>query len=348
MKYIIGLFVAILSFSFMTFNKPKGRATSKSIAGRGEKTFLQFNSANGAFINYPDGSYDESTAFKRAIKDLTEWNLDTISPTMIPEDRALAYKYYSDIPGVVWIEKLLFCDETEVSNLDWIEYIQLSHSTDRRGNANSTMKALNYNSNEQFYYFPVVNVSYEDAINYCKWRTDLISSNYNKQKGYSKESPEYTIFEFSLPSKEEWIKCAAFATDTINYPHLFTSDKVETRINKNAVSFLNRLGSKITETDLKFFNKEVKSDYPINSKRVKNSYLNLGTPFYVWDYPMNNFGIYNIMGNVSEMTSEKGIAKGGSFRDLFKDCTVNNEFKYTTPTDHIGFRCICKLKWPNK
>ncbi|MFT5917101.1 MAG: hypothetical protein ACI81T_003616 [Bacteroidia bacterium] len=85
-----------------------------------------------------------------------------------------------------------------------------------------------------------------------------------------------------------------------------------------------------------------------NCKRETNIFLNLEIPFYIWDYPTNNFSIYNITGNVSEMTSEKGIAMGGSFRDSFKDCRVNNEFEYNTPTDYIGFRCICKLKWPNK
>ncbi len=347
MKITVGLFLIIFCFGFV-LNKPNGRPTSMWIGGSGEKTFLQFNSSSGASINQLPGKYDESTAFKRVIKDLTDWSLDTISPTMIPKDRELAYKYYSDIRGVVWIEQLLFCDETEVSNLDWIEYLQLSGDTTKHRNGNPTMKELNYNFDSQFYYFPVVNISHENAMKYCKWRSELVTLNYNNQKSHSKNSFEYTVFEFSLPTKKEWIKCAAFATDTTSYPNLFVSQKTETKINKNAIPFLNRLGSYITKTHLTRFNKDIKSDYPFNCKRVENSYLNLEVPFYVWDYPNNNFGIYNIIGNVSEMIFEKGKAKGGSFRDIYSECTVNKQFEYTVPTDYIGFRCVCKLKWPNK
>lgn len=343
------VFVLIFCFSFV-LNKPKGRPTSTSIEGWGEKTHLIFNSPNGATVYWMKGNnnYDESSAFKRDPKDLTDWTLNGISPTLIPEDRELAYQYYSYVHGAVWIEKLLFCDETEVTNLDWYEYRQLSGQTIAHRNANGVMEEIKYNLNEQFRYFPVVNVSYEDAVKYCKWRTEIITSTYNNQKGFAKNSPEYTVFEFSLPTKDEWIKCAAFGTDTSKYPNIYTAKKTETKINKDAVGFLYLVGSRITEADLKQFNENIHNDYPFNCKREENTYLNLQTPFYVWDYPMNNYGIYNMLGNVSEMTAEKGIAKGGSFRDVYADCTVNHEFKYTTPADNIGFRCVCKLKWPNK
>ncbi|MGN6646271.1 MAG: formylglycine-generating enzyme family protein [Cytophaga sp.] len=340
----------IFCVSFV-LNKPQGRPTSTAVGTGGEKTNIKYNVEGGAAVYQFKGrykDYDESGAFKRYSKDVTDWTVHGISPLMIPEDRELAYKYYSYVPGAVWVEKLLFCDETEVTNLDWDEYRQLSGDTTTYRNANPAMEAMKYNISEQVYYFPVVNVSYEAAVRYCKWRTEVVTAYYNNLNGYMKKSPEYTVFEFSLPTKEEWIKCAASGTDTSKYPHVYTAKKIETKVNKDAVHFLQRLGSRITETDLKLFNENVHSDYPFNCKREENTWLNLETPFYVWDYPMNNLGIYNMLGNVSEMTLEKGIAKGGSYRDPYADCTVNHVFKYTSPADNLGFRCVCKLKWPNK
>ena len=125
---------------------------------------------------------------------------------------------------------------------------------------NLTMEKINYNFNSQFYYFPVVNISYEDAVAYCEWRTKIVTDRYNQEKGFSKDSQEYTIFKFRLPSKKEWLKCASFGTDTITYPHLFTKTDINTTIHKKSLSFLRLLGAKITENNIIEFNKFI--DFP--------------------------------------------------------------------------------------
>lgn len=340
----------LLAFAFMV-NHPKGRPTSQVVGSRGEKTHVDFNTVGGASIQFQEGMVDESTVFKRIVsgkEGITDWTLDTISPTLIPEDRELAYRYYAEIPGVVWIEKTLFCDETEVSNLDWLEYQQLSGHSRKQVPANPTMRKLNYNSNPQFYFFPVVNISYEEAVDYCKWRSKLVTENYNRRHNISRKDTAYTEFFYHLPTKEQWVKCASFATDTVNYPHVFTQKDLATKIDKNGLDFLRLLGANITEDNLKDFNKNVQADLAFNAKRTTNTYLNLEIPYYIWDYPTNNFGIYNIMGNVSEMTATKGIAMGGSFRDAYEECKVNKEVPYADPSEKVGFRCVCELKWPNK
>jgi len=58
---------------------------------------------------------------------------------------------------------------------------------------------------------------------------------------------------------------------------------------------------------------------------------------------VNKFGIYNIKGNVAEMTTEKGKAVGGSYVDKDdKDWTTYVQ-TYDEPTDWIGFRCVWEL-----
>ena len=57
----------------------------------------------------------------------------------------------------------------------------------------------------------------------------------------------------------------------------------------------------------------------------------------------NGYRLYNMIGNVSEMTAQRGIAKGGSWMDTDEDCTIKNNIPYSTPLPWLGFRCVCEL-----
>ena len=47
--------------------------------------------------------------------------------------------------------------------------------------------------------YPVVGISYEQAIEFCKWRTEMVSIFMAKSKKYA-----LIDFEYRLPSKKEW------------------------------------------------------------------------------------------------------------------------------------------------
>ncbi len=49
---------------------------------------------------------------------------------------------------------------------------------------------------------------------------------------------------------------------------------------------------------------------------------------------------WEVFGNVAEMTSEKGIAKGGSYINYAKQCHPDSVQHYTKPEAWLGFRCI--------
>lgn len=61
-------------------------------------------------------------------------------------------------------------------------------------------------------------------------------------------------------------------------------------------------------------------------------------PVYVSAYAPNDFGIFNLKGNVAEMTSEKGIAKGGSFAHFATEATPGSSQEYSKPELWLGFR----------
>ena len=53
-----------------------------------------------------------------------------------------------------------------------------------------------------------------------------------------------------------------------------------------------------------------------NMEKFKNHpvFKKIGSEaIHVWSFFPNNFKLYNVKGNVAEMTSVKGIAKGGSY-----------------------------------
>jgi len=51
-----------------------------------------------------------------------------------------------------------------------------------------------------------------------------------------------------------------------------------------------------------------------------------------------------MIGNVSEMVLEKGISKGGSWRNILEECRVGKDILYTKSEAWLGFRCVCILK----
>jgi len=70
--------------------------------------------------------------------------------------------------------------------------------------------------------------------------------------------------------------------------------------------------------------------------------INLTAP--VDSYWSNILGLYNVHGNLMEMTNKKGVARGGSFRSSLAELESNGEFTYEKPRDDLGFRCICIRK----
>jgi formylglycine-generating enzyme required for sulfatase activity len=57
----------------------------------------------------------------------------------------------------------------------------------------------------------------------------------------------------------------------------------------------------------------------------------------------NSYHLYNMIGNVAEMVSEKGIAKGGSFANTLEECKIINNQYYTKPERWLGFRCVAVI-----
>ena len=61
-------------------------------------------------------------------------------------------------------------------------------------------------------------------------------------------------------------------------------------------------------------------------------------------YSPNKLGIYDLFGNVSEMTITEGEAKGGNYNIFASKCHTDSVQKYCDPEKWLGFRCVAEEK----
>lgn len=154
--------------------------------------------------------------------------------------------------------------------------------------------------------YPAACISYEGAKAYCEWLT----KQYNLQRKRT-----YTQVVFRLPTEQEWRTAAGSGNAAAITP--FPNNKIQN--DKKCY-----LGN-IRPSEGRFFD-----DGGFHQVKVHS-------------YDPNKMGFYNTFGNVSEMTSTKGTALGGSWFDLFEDCTFDKKQQYSTPMPTIGFRVVMEI-----
>jgi|GEM_PF-261476 len=225
-------------------------------------------------------------------------------------------------PGTVQISTNLYFDETEVTNFSWLEYTTWmkkeygENSNEYKNSLPDTLvwrDVMHYNEPYVKYYFthaayrdyPVVGISYEQAVAYCKWRTDRVKQ--------ISDLVNARDMKYRLPTKEEWEAVAKAGYSSI--PTKFAN--------------------------MHHFNLKRSKKEAMGVAGKLNDNADVTAP--VQAYWPNNYGVYNIIGNVAEMVQEKGVSKGGSWKNTAEEANLTNELNYTKPTSWIGFRCVCEI-----
>ena len=272
-------------------------------------------------------------------------------------------------PNGVWLYDNVFIDLTEVANIHWLEY-QFSFTVSTREQylstiIDSTVWALGpmeeilsrgYYRHPSNRYYPVVGVTKQQAIAYCKWRTEAVNDMIRRQ--ISANSLEYQKFKnykievtYRLPTEEEWEMAAAGSLDVNRFPYgykvFYEAPKPPVITDMKQLS--NLLDTAISRSQLKRDIKEyIKSDLKV--KFVCNQpqpYFMVAEdlmPQRVSNGEKNSMGLYNMIGNVAEMVDEDGVAKGGSWVHELADCKIESRQFYTKPTSWLGFRCVAEVR----
>lgn len=238
-------------------------------------------------------------------------------------------------PGTVEVNDTLFFDATEISNFSWREYVSWNEKVYGRNSVqyknslpDTTVwrNSLSYNEPYVTYYYqhvayrnyPVVGISYEQALDYCNWRTKVVNTAMMVKAGKLKWEADLNIepeikCEYRLPTKTEWEAMSL----------LGFNEKTQREIAKKKTPPYNLINT-------------------YSPEGVSNDNADVTAPTY--SYYGNLLGIYNLTGNVAEMTSTKGICKGGSWRHTLQESNSLKDIPYETPKAWLGFRCVCIVK----
>lgn len=119
--------------------------------------------------------------------------------------------------------------------------------------------------------------------------------------------PKY--YHYRLPTKKEWETFSGF-----------------------------KKGNPIKNKNKKFLGDHLYNLHYDSVPLNKNTYITAP----VFSYWPNKKGLYNVTGNVMEMVSEKGVAKGGSWKTNVGSYDSSIDYAYEKPTNEIGFRCVAE------
>lgn len=240
-------------------------------------------------------------------------------------------------PGTTRFNDSLFVDIAEISNLDWKEYSYWLKNM--YGDNSKEYKscfpdstvwltsiyeqvAKSYFKHPAYLEFPIVGITYEQAVAYCEWRSIQVNYMlYLKQNKLDYRPRADTvgivqIYKYRLLTKEEWEAIAALGFSPK------TKKKIASKRNYNP-NVYNLI-------------------YPKHEGMYASNAVNLHATAEVKSLWENAIGCYHIFGNVAEMTNKKGIAKGGAWLHNVNDVFVDKDFYYKGAQNWVGIRCICE------
>jgi formylglycine-generating enzyme required for sulfatase activity len=178
-----------------------------------------------------------------------------------------------------------------------------------------------YHSHPAYKEYPVVNVSHEAALLYCKW----LGEKYDEKFGTKGK------FKFRLPERAEYIR-AARGDSKASYAWKTNSLRNE---KGQILCNFTQLGSE----DIHRNTETGKYEIVIATREYwDNGFADILAPSE--SYWPNEFKIYNLNGNAAEMIAEKGIAMGGSWKNTGYDVRVESEQNYSEPNPWTGFRVV--------
>lgn len=224
-----------------------------------------------------------------------------------------------------------YMDETEVANVHWLEYlfyVQFDSSREFYQSAlpDTTVWARELAYNDPyvdhylrypgFRYFPVVGVSWRQAVDFCKWRTSIVNFKLADESGLENLPAEsggriplesgVVLPDYRLPTEAEW----EYAAQALVGTQWIDEVQVNNRIYPwDGHSARNPYGKSM-------------GTFLANFKRGRGDYagiagkLNDGSMItdYIYEYPPNDYNLYNMAGNVNEWVLD--VYRPLSFQDF--------------------------------
>ena len=224
-----------------------------------------------------------------------------------------------------------YMDETEVANIHWLEYlyyVQLDSSREFYESAlpDTTVWARELAFNDPyvehylrypgFRYHPVVGVTWVQANDYCKWRTAVVNQKLAEENGLE-NVPETSggripletgvvLPDYRLPTEAEW----EYAAQALIGTQWLDENQTHKRLYPwDGHALRNPYGKEMGYFLANF--KRGRGDYAGIAGKLNDGAM---ITAYIYEFPPNDFGLYNMAGNVNEWVQD--VYRPLSFQDF--------------------------------
>ena len=242
------------------------------------------------------------------------------------------------------VDDSLYVCKYEVSNTEYRNFLEFLKAKDPglaekykidstkwiAGSRYREPMAIYYHSHPAYNNYPVVCVSYEAALAYCDWLTAQYNSDAKRK---------FKKVKFFLPSEEIWMMVAGGGNKNKMYP--WGNYYLRNRTGQFLCNF-KRLGDQSITYNVTTKEYEIVPEFESMTGDLSDkSFFTAAVNTFDAVAP---YGIHNMSGNVAEMVSEEGIAKGGSYNSPGYDVRIQSKMNYTEASPQVGFRVFMKIE----